>query len=89
MLNSIKRKAFEHGVPNSLYYVFTQKYNTLRAQDQFVPKMFLSRSLRNTTIAITTYQEQKHQNFASIKQINKIQNKLQAVKHKVNCKLET
>jgi hypothetical protein len=59
MLNTIKRKGFQHGVPNSLYYVFTQEYNTVRAQDQFVPTMFLSRSLRNTTIAITTYQEQK------------------------------
>ncbi len=89
MLNTIKRKGFQHGVPNLLYYVFTQEYNTIRVQDQFVPKMFLSRSLRNTKIAITTYQEQKHQNFASMKQINKIQNKLQAVKHKVNSKLDT
>lgn len=89
MLNTIKRKGFQHGVPNSLYYVFTQEYNSIKAKNQFVPKMFLSRSLRNTTIVITTYQEQKHKNSASMKQINKIQNKLQALKHKVNCMLET
>ncbi len=52
MLNTIKRKGFQHDVPNSLYYVFNKEYNTIRVQDQFVPIIYLSRSLRNTTIAI-------------------------------------
>lgn len=62
-----QKKGFQHSVPNSLYYVFTQEYNSIRTKDQFVPKMFLSRSLRNTTIVIASYQEQKHKNFASMK----------------------
>jgi hypothetical protein len=80
MLNTIKRKGFQHGVPNSLYYVFTQEYNTIRAQDQFVPKMFISRSLRNTTIAIATCQKQKHKNSASMKQINKNSKQIASLK---------